>query len=135
VLFLNADNPNIIAYAKMTEDRSDIIVCVVNLDPFHKHHSILHVPLGTFGIGEDEQYQAHDLLSGERYRWRGPTAYVELARAPRWHTSSRSGAGRKQRRGQPDRQGVAPDFGRVIVHKRDRSATLQGQGPAPAAVA
>ncbi|WP_288130513.1 alpha-1,4-glucan--maltose-1-phosphate maltosyltransferase [Accumulibacter sp.] len=79
VLFLNADNPNILAYAKMTEDRSDIVICVVNLDPFHSHHSILHVPLGTFGIPEDEQYQAHDLLSGERYRWHGPTAYVELA--------------------------------------------------------
>ena len=79
VLFLNADNPNILAYAKMTEDRSDIVICVVNLDTFHSHHSILHVPLGTFGIPEDEQYQAHDLLSGERYRWHGPTAYVELA--------------------------------------------------------
>ncbi len=50
----------------------------VNLDPFHKQVATLHVPLGTFGIGEDEQYQAHDLLSDERYRWRGPTAYVEL---------------------------------------------------------
>ncbi|MBN8436568.1 MAG: alpha-1,4-glucan--maltose-1-phosphate maltosyltransferase [Candidatus Accumulibacter sp.] len=78
VLFLAADNPNLMAYAKMNEDRSDIIVCVVNLDPFHKQVATLHVPLGTFGIGEDEQYQAHDLLSDERYRWRGPTAYVEL---------------------------------------------------------
>jgi hypothetical protein len=87
--------PHILAYAKMTEDRSDIIVCVVNLDPFHKHYNdAAHVPLGTFGIDEDEQYQAHDLLSDERYRWRGPTAYVELTRAPRWRTSSRSAAGR-----------------------------------------
>ena len=79
VLFLTTDNPKIIAYAKMTEDRSDIIVCIVNLDPFHKHYTTLHVPLATFGIDEDEQYQAHDLLSDERYRWRGPTAYVELS--------------------------------------------------------
>ncbi|MEF8752092.1 MAG: alpha-1,4-glucan--maltose-1-phosphate maltosyltransferase, partial [Candidatus Accumulibacter necessarius] len=79
VLFLATENPNILAYAKMNEDRSDIIVCVVNLDPFHKHYSMLHIPLGAFGIDEDEQYQAHDLLSDERYRWRGPTAYVELS--------------------------------------------------------
>jgi starch synthase (maltosyl-transferring) len=79
VLFLATENPNILAYAKMNEDRSDIIVCVVNLDPFHKHYSLLHIPLGAFGIDEDEQYQAHDLLSDERYRWRGPTAYVELS--------------------------------------------------------
>ena len=36
------------------------------------------MPLGTFGIDDDEQYEAHDLLSDERYLWRGPTAYVEL---------------------------------------------------------
>jgi len=78
VLFLTADNPHIIAYAKMTEDLSDIILCVVNLDPVHSHHSILHLPLATFGIGADEPFQAHDLLSGERYNWRGPTAYVEF---------------------------------------------------------
>ncbi|MEF8718254.1 MAG: hypothetical protein V5B44_11200 [Candidatus Accumulibacter necessarius] len=38
-----------------------------------------HSARRTFGIDEDEQYQAHDLLSDERYRWRGPTAYVELS--------------------------------------------------------
>ncbi|MCM8594919.1 alpha-1,4-glucan--maltose-1-phosphate maltosyltransferase [Accumulibacter sp.] len=79
VLFLAIDNPNMLAYAKMTEDRSDIVVCVVNLDPFHKQIATLHVPLASFGIDADEQYQAHDLLSGERYRWKGPTAYIELA--------------------------------------------------------
>jgi starch synthase (maltosyl-transferring) len=79
VLFLTIDSPQLLAYVKMTEDRSDIVVCVVNLDPFHKHFGMLHLPLGTFGIDEDEQFQAHDLLSDERYRWRGPTAYVELS--------------------------------------------------------
>jgi len=78
VLFLTVDNPHIIAYAKMTEDLSDIILCVVNLDPVHSQHSILHLPLGTFGIGADEPLVADDLLSGERYDWRGPTAYVEF---------------------------------------------------------
>ena len=59
--------------------KSDIVICVVNLDPFHKHWSLLHIPLDTFGIGHDEQYQAHDLLSDERYRWSGHSVYVELA--------------------------------------------------------
>jgi len=79
VLFLDTDNPKILAYAKMTEDKSDIVVCVVNLDPFHKQYTTLHIPLATFDIEQEEQYQAHDLLSNERYRWRGPTAYVELS--------------------------------------------------------
>ncbi|MBO3703601.1 MAG: alpha-1,4-glucan--maltose-1-phosphate maltosyltransferase, partial [Candidatus Accumulibacter sp.] len=79
VLFLATDNPNIIAYAKMTEDRSDIIVCAVNLDPYHQQVATLQIPLGSFDIGWDEQYQAHDLLSDRTYRWSGPTAYVELS--------------------------------------------------------
>ncbi|WP_313952017.1 alpha-1,4-glucan--maltose-1-phosphate maltosyltransferase [Accumulibacter sp.] len=79
VLFLATDNANIIAYAKMTDDRSDIIVCVVNLDPFHKQVSTIQIPLGTFDIAWDEQYQAHDLLTDQSYRWSGPTAYVELS--------------------------------------------------------
>lgn len=79
VVFLDVDNPDIIAYLKMTEDKSDIILCVVNLDPFNKQTSLIHVPLAEFGVRDDEQYQAHDLLTDERYLWRGPTAYVELA--------------------------------------------------------
>ena len=81
ILFLGSDNPNIIAYAKMNGDRSDIIVCIVNLDPFQTQASTIHIPLGTFGIYGDEQYEAHDLLSDERYTWGGPTAYVELSPA------------------------------------------------------
>ncbi|HCZ14084.1 MAG TPA: alpha-1,4-glucan--maltose-1-phosphate maltosyltransferase, partial [Candidatus Accumulibacter sp.] len=62
VLFLATDNRNIIAYAKMTDDRSDIVVCAVNLDPFHQQVATVQIPLGTFDIAWDEQYQAHDLL-------------------------------------------------------------------------
>ena len=81
VLFLGSHNPNIIAYAKISEDRSDIIVCVVNLDPFQTQASTIDIPLGHFGMGAHEQYEAHDLLSDERYSWGGPTAYVELSPA------------------------------------------------------
>ncbi|MDS4013839.1 MAG: alpha-1,4-glucan--maltose-1-phosphate maltosyltransferase [Candidatus Accumulibacter sp.] len=78
VLFVATSNPQILAYAKMTDDLSDVILCVVNLDPHHKQSALLDIPLSAFGIAADEQYQAHDLLSDERYRWQGPTAYVEL---------------------------------------------------------
>ena len=78
VVFLEVDNPDIIAYLKMTEDKSDIILCIVNLDPFNKQTSLVHVPLAEFGIRDDEKFQVHDLLTDERYLWRGPTAYVEL---------------------------------------------------------
>jgi starch synthase (maltosyl-transferring) len=78
VRFFEVDNPNVIGYYKMTEDRSDIVACVVNLDPFHAQESLVHLPLAEFGLKADELFQAHDLLHDERYLWRGPTNYVRL---------------------------------------------------------
>ena len=37
------------------------------MDPFNKQTSLIHVPLAEFGVRDDEQYQAHDLLTDERY--------------------------------------------------------------------
>lgn len=78
VRFFPVDNPNIIGYYKMTEDKSDIVVCVVSLDPFHTQETLVHLPLAEFGLKADELYQAHDLLHDERYLWRGSTNYVKL---------------------------------------------------------
>jgi starch synthase (maltosyl-transferring) len=36
------------------------------------------VPLDEMGIGDDEPYVVHDLLTGTRYTWRGPRNYVRL---------------------------------------------------------
>lgn len=78
VRFFPVDNPNIIGYYKLTEDRSDIVACVVNLDPFHAQETLIHLPLDAFGVRADEPFQAYDLLSDESYLWRGPTNYVKL---------------------------------------------------------
>jgi len=78
VHFFEVDNPHIIGYYKMSEDKSDIVACVVNLDPFHMQESLVHLPLAEFGLKADELFQAHDLLHDERYLWRGPSNYVKL---------------------------------------------------------
>jgi starch synthase (maltosyl-transferring) len=39
---------------------------------------MVHVPLGTLGLAEDETYAVEDLLTGERYLWRGTRNYVRL---------------------------------------------------------
>lgn len=77
--FIEVDNPNILGYAKMTADASNVIVVAVSLDPFQKQNSYLYLPLADFGIGEDDLYQVHDLLRDEYYLWRGAQNYVELA--------------------------------------------------------
>ena len=76
--FYHAENPNILFFGKMTASRDNIILVAVNLDPFHRHSSFVHVPLHEFGWMENETYQVHDLLTDERYIWNGSKNYVEL---------------------------------------------------------
>src|SRR5438876_1067989 len=47
--FYPADNDAILFYGKMTPARDNIILVVVNLDPFRKQNSIIHVPIEEFG--------------------------------------------------------------------------------------
>jgi starch synthase (maltosyl-transferring) len=76
--FYPANNEAILFYGKMTPARDNIILVVVNLDPFRKQNSFVHVPIEEFGQMEGDEYQVHDLLNGARYTWRGRQNYVEL---------------------------------------------------------
>jgi starch synthase (maltosyl-transferring) len=76
--FYHADNDEILFYGKMTPARDNIILVVVNLDPFRKQNSFVHVPIEEFGQMEGNEYQVHDLLNDSRYIWRGGRNYVEL---------------------------------------------------------
>ncbi len=76
--FFQAENPQILAYGKSMPDGSDNIVIAVNLDPFNVHDSWVYLPIEQFGIADDEPFQAFELLSGERYEWRGARQYVRL---------------------------------------------------------
>jgi len=75
---LRIDNPFLIAYYKATEDRSNIVLTVVNLDSVNTQIGWVDVPLEEFKIGWDERYQVHDLLTDNRYVWRGGRNYIEL---------------------------------------------------------
>ncbi|MFL6597500.1 MAG: alpha-1,4-glucan--maltose-1-phosphate maltosyltransferase [Chthoniobacterales bacterium] len=76
--FYPADNDAILFYGKMTPARDNIILVVVNLDPFRKQNSFVHVPIEEFGQMATDEYQVHDLLNDARYTWRGRRNYVEL---------------------------------------------------------
>jgi starch synthase (maltosyl-transferring) len=78
VRFLDVDNESLLAYAKETEDLSNIILVVVNLDPFHTQSGWVRVPLPEFGIRPGQPYLVHDLLSEDRYFWQSERNYVEL---------------------------------------------------------
>ena len=76
--FLPIDSDQLIAYSKHTEDFSNIIVVVVNLDPHHSHTGWLELPLSELSLDLQHSYQMHDLLGDARYLWHGPRGYVEI---------------------------------------------------------
>lgn len=76
--FHRVDNDQLLCYSKHTEDLTNIILVVVNLDPHHIHAGWVELPLEKLGLPAQEPYQVHDLLSGARYLWHGPRNYVEL---------------------------------------------------------
>jgi len=76
--FHDTDNPALICYSKATDDLSNIIIVVVNLDAFHTQASWINLDLKTLGLAADHSFQAHDLLGEGRYLWQGARNYVEL---------------------------------------------------------
>jgi starch synthase (maltosyl-transferring) len=72
------DNDHLLFYGKVTEDLSNIILVVINLEPFRTHAGWLQVPIGEFGIDPRQAYLVHDLLSDDKYFWQGERNYVEL---------------------------------------------------------
>ena len=76
--FYRAENENVLFYGKMTESRDNIILVVVNLDPWNRQDAFIHVPIEAFGWMENDTYQVHDLLWDERYLWHGSRNFVAL---------------------------------------------------------
>jgi starch synthase (maltosyl-transferring) len=74
--FYKADNDKILCYGKSHGDEH--IVVVVSLDPYQTQSSMVHLPVEELGIGHDQSYQVHDLLTDQRYLWKGSQNYVEL---------------------------------------------------------
>jgi len=76
--FHDINNEALICYSKATEDFSNIILVVVNLDPYHAHSGWLNFPLPEFEMDLHAPYQVHDLLSGAYFLWSGENNFVEL---------------------------------------------------------
>jgi starch synthase (maltosyl-transferring) len=76
--FHPTENDQLICYTKESEDRGNLILTVVNLDPHHTQAGFVTLPLDELQIPQDRGYEAEDLLTGARYLWNGPRNYVEL---------------------------------------------------------
>jgi starch synthase (maltosyl-transferring) len=76
--FHEITNEQLVCYSKHTDDFSNIVLVVVNLDPHHTQTGWVEFPLEDLGADPQKPYQMQDVLSGARYLWRGTRNYVEL---------------------------------------------------------
>jgi len=76
--FHQVDNEQLIVYSKATQDLSNIIVVVLNLDLKYKQSGWVDLPLADFHVDPLQPYQVHDLLTDAHYFWNGSHNYVEL---------------------------------------------------------
>jgi starch synthase (maltosyl-transferring) len=76
--FHHIENDQLIAYSKHTDDFSNIILVVANLDNHHTHSGWVHFPTEQFGIPSDSSFQVTDLIATTRYLWQGDHNYVEI---------------------------------------------------------
>jgi len=72
------DNENILCYSKATEDKSNVTVMLVSLDPRRIQTGKVRLPLDALGIDSHEPYRMDDALTGHRHLWRGQTNRVKL---------------------------------------------------------
>ena len=72
------DNDRLICYSKESDDKLNLIIVVVNLDPHYTHSGFVDLPLERLNIDPAHPFQAHDLLTGSRYVWNGSRNFVEL---------------------------------------------------------
>ncbi|MBO0694187.1 MAG: alpha-1,4-glucan--maltose-1-phosphate maltosyltransferase, partial [Acidimicrobiaceae bacterium] len=72
------DNPALIAYSKRSDDRSDVVLTVVNLDPLRAQDGWVTLRHDALGVDAVRRFQVFDELSGSTWSWQGDRGYVRL---------------------------------------------------------
>jgi len=78
IRFCQTDNEHLLCYYKATGDLANIILVVINLDPYHVQSGWLQVPLDELGIDKSKSYLVRDLLNDDEYFWQGEKSYIQL---------------------------------------------------------
>lgn len=76
IQFCPVNDDAIMAYLKIKDNNRLLIV--VNTDAYSRRAGVIQVPIWQLGIGPEQYYQVHDLLTGAYYNWQGEHNYVEL---------------------------------------------------------
>lgn len=76
--FCTIENSNLLAYLKATDDLSNIVLVVVNLDPNARHAGYVQLPKTILGLGDHINVKVRDLITDEEYTWTSEWNYIEL---------------------------------------------------------
>jgi starch synthase (maltosyl-transferring) len=71
-------NDSMLCVSRVNQARDDVLLVVVNLDPYHPQEGTIWLDLEGLGIPADLPFEAHDELTGATYVWQGPESYVRL---------------------------------------------------------
>jgi starch synthase (maltosyl-transferring) len=72
---LESSNPEVFCYLKSAP--GNVLLVAVNLDPRRPQDTTIRAPHSAFGL-PGGAFEVEDLLTGERYTWRGESHYVRL---------------------------------------------------------
>jgi starch synthase (maltosyl-transferring) len=74
--FHSVSSDDVIAYSKQVGD--DVVMTVVNLDPYATHDGELFIDVESLGLPGDRPLEAHDEISGQTFQWWWNGAYIRL---------------------------------------------------------
>jgi starch synthase (maltosyl-transferring) len=78
IAFHSSSNEQILCWSKVDRGSDDVMVIVVNLDPYNTHQDTLSLDLPALGFDWNETYEAFDELTGMTFIWTGAHPYVRL---------------------------------------------------------
>ncbi len=76
--FCAIHDDNLLAYLKYTDDLTDIMLVVVNLDQHNTHRGYVQLPLQILKPQHGLNVKLHDVMTGEKYTWTQEWNFVEL---------------------------------------------------------
>jgi starch synthase (maltosyl-transferring) len=76
--FLPCDHPDVLAYAKISADRANAVVVVVNLDPHSAHEVDVELPLAALGLATGDEFRLDEAFTCGLATCRGATQRFRL---------------------------------------------------------
>jgi starch synthase (maltosyl-transferring) len=79
VTFLDSDYDSVLFYEKATEDRADVLLIAVCLDPHQTHSSAIAIPLWRWGLSDQATIACRDVLHDTTFTLTGKWQRVVLS--------------------------------------------------------